>query len=1560
MPTSPALTPENQAFLDTHSPYFNPADTPVALGPERNMHQFMDVPGAIRMAKTDPIIHGKYDDKDGEKYGPGGVLKAGYKDNHEDKTFPAMADSGQIMNDASNSLSTHDEPIEHDIPIGASGETHDAPLDDGTHDEPLGDDYDSMTAQENQKLLKRNPVTEMSKKSTKQLLTELGSMSTPEATLRIASGLPVGSMEAIQQMAAQIPAMVAQGSGAVTALKDKLLNQGRLPTEEEYNQASDDVTPPWVKELAQSETMQPQTYSGQLISRGLGEAFKQGSQASFGAYGAGFRASMEAMLNGEGTEGAQKRFQHYYSQLAPTGEQVGNIALLGKMGTEGGQVLSNMDAQSQAVRQAKSDLVAGKAQDVVQNKQFDQNAQDNFDNEGPGGISTTGTLPDAYPRLLPEYQVDKPIGESQAAMEEASRTADVIPGIGAVTPRIEGPGPDRLGALAVEYPPLENGFGGDLEQHPLENAPYLPGRLAEQANVDEMQGSHEMQFDEGFSKTYPKGYGDLSPRDQEIRDLLIKAQESGDAKAMQEALIQKSMAPTDGPPKIEGIDPEKTNEFVNGLYDTVDKPPRKGNVQRNKQGGYIDPSAFVEGFKRVLGLSDKNYAAFQAKAAAAYGSYRYPEEALAALANKEYKDMPVEGNIVPQNQVALIVTENPIPSFAYNHLFDRTRIEEQRMNQYAAMAKDSIKAAKENVGQAYTFFREWTKLKVQPELRGIAEAMDKDPDAIKQYFVSKGVKPELFDRFKPFIDINRNLFDYDSKVLEANHGRTLEYDPMYLSVSRPGRYHFLVTDESGGIRGVYAEDRLSDAKKFQSDVQGKLPKDWHTSDVVQVDPTKIINSAFLEALNKGNPEWLRNMAMDRIGQKLAAEKRFEMERNRNEVGGWIGELDENTQKYREKSVKQFLQSWSNRLRESHHLGNASAAIELHKAFLEDQSVLEKYSGVAHWLQTLVTRHVGMDISAVPRVDRFIQAHFNAVGRALTRIDGLLKGYEPGVNDNIMHVQAAREFAKSYTFMVSLSKLLWNTQVLAGNLFQILKTAPEVIFRHPGTFGVSPLHGVSASIKALGYMATLGKLPQFAEMKRFMQHAKDQGIIDPLGQEDYSSVERAGRLAEGPSIPRAVMKTGNAARNQIERATNYVSVLTHKFFVDSAFPALTEHQKERMTYNLSRSFTADYSRLAEMYGFQKSGTMGQFGTNFAKWKFNATARYYADLLQTMQQSRYGLRGTFPLMASLAIGFLNAGMYGTIGAVDYEAMRRMGQSTGWWDWKPLSAIISEHTPVGKMSGNQRTFFERGGITAFSDYVAQKNGMNSGPDVSGSIREMSALEAPTVAFTQGVDWFKAISTAAKAAVSSEEAQKFFNDLPEGTSKDLVKEATEKSSFGITSDDTKATMDALPSFLQEELKLRLGLVKPITYPDGSTHYVVPEKTKDEGSFIRTEGEERLARLGLKTTNENNYNEAKGYHRQLEKASQVELQSLKDGIKNNLDNTFLVDRNAKRILTEHGQDALKGLVKEMQDQQNIKGNADYFTLQELKSSKMKDQIARQRAIERIQRALDVAHQPAS
>jgi hypothetical protein len=952
--------------------------------------------------------------------------------------------------------------------------------------------------------------------------------------------------------------------------------------------------------------------------------------------------------------------------------------------------------------------------------------------------------------------------------------------------------------------------------------------------------------------------------------------------------------------------------------------------------------------------------AFAKKIAAHHQQFKTPDDLKHYLnAGGDIKDITLDGNFVTQNQMAMILADNPVVAFTFNYLSDKARTAEVRMYGYDQRVKESINWAEKNPEKAVSFFREVERLNVDPKQAQLRSQLGADPAALEAHFASKGIPKDQLDILRPFLDILKDVLDSDTGSL-AKHNRKLDAQPMYWPLSRQGPYHFIVTDDTGQVVHAGGHQSLADAHRSLKAIKAKMPAGWTASEVVRTDPSRTINSAMADAINGGGPEWLRAAAMSHYTRKLEYRRNFELGRSNIEVGGYIGEVAPKTPKEFKEALNKYLDAFSHRVRESHHLENGTAAVEIARSLMGEDSKLKELPNTHQWLSTMISRHVGIDTSAVKPFDNKLQAGVNKIGRGFTKIDAALKDYEPGPNDNVWSPNLAKASAQTFSSIASLMKIALSPQVLGGNM--VSNAIPWAYgARDLARMGKSPQVAFAAQLDHMAYLATFGQDPRFDWVKEKMKQAKEEGMIDPHGREDYSAVENISRFHSAANNLQGVDKVANTAyavvqkpRDLIEQGTNYNAILYNHFLIKRAFPELDAKTHDQIVYNLAKSFAGDYSRTANLFMFEKAGTVGHLGSNFAKWKFNRTSRYLDDLIMAADVEQYGVKSVMPLIWSIGIGGIMAGVQGSIGVVEYEAVRRLGTMTGLWDWKPLSAIIAESDLFKGMDHGVRTVVEKGIVTGFSDHIAQQYfDEPSGPDISGSVREASVMEAPFVATGVAKELMTAGAIALKAGLSRKEVTEFVDNMEPGFAKDIAKWMQDTPSYGLSSDESKEAVKALPKVVQEAV--RAQFIKKIEV-DGKTKYVVPEAGENQGSYIRSEFQQNLALAGgLKTADENRHDEGKQYHKWMERKSEKRYTALKEGIINNMDKPELVDRNAKLILENHGEDALEKVATQLERIATEKMQTDYFGNKSLAAARMKDGIAAEKAAERIRKAMAVA-----
>jgi hypothetical protein len=1005
---------------------------------------------------------------------------------------------------------------------------------------------------------------------------------------------------------------------------------------------------------------------------------------------------------------------------------------------------------------------------------------------------------------------------------------------------------------------------------------------------------------------------------------------------------------------------EAFKEPLSSTFPRAGEPGRIIKGPGDKQSGAIDPSAFSDGFKTIFGLNEKQKRHFEEKVMAHYSEFSHPSELANYIRDNGIEDIKLDGDLVMQNQLAVVSPKNKVVSHVFNFLFDRTRQSETRMNGYDDYTKDSLSWVRKNYDQAGPILRDIELMNAKPALRAVREALDGNRDAAIDYFVKKGYSKEAVDHVLKLRDVLDDVLVADRKFLEV-HNRELDHEPFYWPLGRQGPYHILIHDDTGEVAFAGGYKSLSEARKAKEVFDQQSPEGWQVGDVIQSDPTRTLNAAMTEALLNRAPEWLKEAAMNQYQSRLEYRRNFELGRNTHkEVGGYLGEIrpEDNFKELTE----DYLKAFSHRVRESHHLENASAAVEVARELMLDRDLLKDYPNTNTWLHTEISRQIGLDISAIPRFDRALQRTIEKADKLRVKLDAAFKGYTPGKNDQLVSAAAAKVLFQGWSYFTSLMKIGLSPVVIGANLAQNATIGMDGT-RSAFRLGVSPVHAMKAQIQSLAYMMTMGKDPHYRDVAAQMDKARGEGMIDPHGREDYSAIEnvrsdKLGSVTDFKSGIDYLAAVGDRAvqkpRDVVERMTNYNAILYYNFFVKSAFPDLDPKQHGAMVYNLSRSFTGDYSQHANLFAFEKAGTSGHLVSNFARWRFNRTSRYLDDIIMAAKVSEYGIRGAMPLIMSVGMGLVMAGVMGQIGLVEYEAFRRFGQNYGLFDWKPLSAILSESPVLKDMEGNARTMLERGALTALSDWTAQKFGEESGPDFSGSLRESNFFEIPTVAINTFGDVVGAgIKAGHNTAFSNKEVVKFIDSMPEGQMKDLMKWVGGDAMMGLKSDEMKSFARALPNVVQEAYKH--AYINKQVEKDGKIKWMTQEARQDHGSFERTPFQEALAiGGGLKTTEENRFNEGKQYHKWLKRGSAKELTALKEGLEDNLDKPHLVDRNIKLILSEHGAGALEAFYKEL-EQKDIKESSDYFTLETMSTLKKRDSTDAQKALEKIRKALAVA-----
>jgi hypothetical protein len=961
----------------------------------------------------------------------------------------------------------------------------------------------------------------------------------------------------------------------------------------------------------------------------------------------------------------------------------------------------------------------------------------------------------------------------------------------------------------------------------------------------------------------------------------------------------------------------------------------------------------------AIGIPEKLTDEWAKKVAAANGRFKTPEELELYLQNHEIKDLHWgAGNLVTQGALAKFAVDNPVVSFVYHYLFDAWRSKEARLAGYDRLTEPSLKWARANSTEAVNFLRDWEAHNAKPELRPqIEEAAAGGTPGLFDLFVTKlGHAPGTFEQMHNLMQTLGHVHEADNGLL-LQFGRQLDHVGGYFPLSRnQGPFHLTVTDDKGNFRFAKGYKSLAEAKQAQEALRAAAEPGYTVSEVIHSDPTRILNSAMQEAVMNGSPEWLFKAAMDQFKRRQEYVRNFELGREASlEIGGYIGEVAPTSKKDFGDMLERYLEAFSKRIAESGSLEEAAAAMKVSNSLLLDQTVLHlKYPNTYAWLHNIIARQMGLDVSGFKPLDRLIQHNVMKVGKALTELDSLFGlRYKAGKEDNILSNAAAKEAARWWTAFVSMVKIGLSTPILATNAVQPA-TLPGEGLRVALHHNVNPSVALYASAKMAMYMATLGKHPAFEHIREKMLQAKNEGVIDPRGREDFSLAQNVDRNVHSVTdaydrLGTTVYKGFSYLRDKIEKMTNYMGILYFHFFAEKAWPDMDPHLRDRMVYGFTRDYAGDYSRFGAPLIYDHAGTVGQLGSNFAKWKHTRVGRYQVDIGTLARMKRYGPKAALPFVASLIMAGTLGGALGEFGGTDYEAVRRWMGKFG-VQMKPLSLYLSESRVYKAMPGWGKTWLERGALTALSDLTAQHFGEKSGPDFSPSLRESSLLEAQTVSLSYAADVIGDAGTGLKQLMSTRMVTDYFDKMPEGS---MFKEMFAASTSGVGSDEAKMGGKFLPNAMQE--LYRSQFVKHMK-EDGKDVYIVPQATKDEGMFKRDKFQQMLALAGgIKTTEENRAMEGISADKYITKTEAAQLTRLKEGVMNNLDDPWRVDRNAKEILGKYGKTALEGLVKEIEQQQEIKGNLDYFDLKKLSIMKKKDAVDAQRTLNQLNRALGVA-----
>lgn len=910
-----------------------------------------------------------------------------------------------------------------------------------------------------------------------------------------------------------------------------------------------------------------------------------------------------------------------------------------------------------------------------------------------------------------------------------------------------------------------------------------------------------------------------------------------------------------------------------------------------RQGGYIDPKVFIEGAKKVAKFLGKPF-----QKAYDYGDwvaakanndlFENAEGMLRAYKPEDTPDLPSYGKNIPTvNQLKLFM-DHPWFNYTFGEISKSKREANVRHLMYADALKDVFKLSRK---EQISLFKKLVDIQ-DPELYD-RRSMAEGTNTREQFLLEQGLDPKLVPHAIRVLDVLKHSYIKDNESTERVGREPFNMEPMYFPRAHTGKFNVTIRTPTNDVKYATGFDSGVDAQKFVKDLReqykaqvdkGELEIEVHrnhygaSSDIFSV-----------MALDQAVPQSIAAIASGIEKHIEVAKRTFELHRAKEGVGGYVGEIlaDEKSWKGRLENDK-LLNLLQNRLRSSHDWEVRSKIINKIKGPLfDDISILHDKPEFRSFVGQLINRELGHDIGA-NKIERGMQ---KAVEDASKTIDKWFfarqHGYEGG-DLALVSPKALQETAQAWTYLTSLIKLSLNPPVLVANATAIPLVGIDGA-RTAAKLKLGQHYAIAAYMDTLAYV---GHKDQAAT--KFMQEAIKEGMIEPHIAETYDLAETSQHHA-GEALGDLI----NKPRNLIEKGTNFTAILYYYNFYKRAAPNLKPDALKQMVYESARSYTGDYSQQAMPLMFSQAGSAGRLMTNFAKWKWNQIGRF-ADDMKDAKNGNYT-----PIALNLATQVLVGGIYGTAGVVDYEALRRLGKMTGLWDWRPFTGFFdSVQDGLEKNLGLDPSATEwarRGALNEATSMAAKALNLQTSPDLSGTMRHASALEAPTVAMAM--------------------AKSVFVDALPTSLKWLWQEAGGPTK-GVTLEEKEAALGALPPLVQGTIrhywdtKKKFGKDFDFEKMQNPGEVITHSKFNEKGIYKRSQQEQLMASLNFRSATENNFMDKQFYNSWLKANRTKQITDSVKGILANQDNPELFMSNIEDLAVLGGAQTVRNLLKQLKD----------------------------------------------
>jgi hypothetical protein len=395
----------------------------------------------------------------------------------------------------------------------------------------------------------------------------------------------------------------------------------------------------------------------------------------------------------------------------------------------------------------------------------------------------------------------------------------------------------------------------------------------------------------------------------------------------------------------------------------------------------------------------------------------------------------------------------------------------------------------------------------------------------------------------------------------------------------------------------------------------------------------------------------------------------EFERHAKGVAGFIGQNINNP-----KEVQLLKQSIYHRIEQTVEAYKAARLLdEVLRPMQEDIMVAHYWPNAKAWVQDVVRRELGGDISLIKPFDNFVQWTFDKTYR--TYLKATYKhAYDLKPAEITVNPTASKEVSRYLAASGSAWVLAGNVPNLVTNAFTVPLVSLMGGFPDAQMLRTDPARAVAYATAAHAQSLVDGTmiLSGMADpsLKDFIQKVIDRGLGIASAFDDIPQMRAE---IEKTTFQRGFDYTLNIPRkwfnDPVEKLTNFTSLLYYNRLTELLFPTMPTKKRFDLTVDLAKGYTGDYARYNKALIFDKLGNPGQMVSNFSIWMGTRTAQFH-------HLSKEAVKGHLkPLIAIMAAGILVAGIQGAPLMQDYENIRQWGSQNKVFYMPPADLVMRE---------------------------------------------------------------------------------------------------------------------------------------------------------------------------------------------------------------------------------------------------------------------------------------------